>query len=121
MTDEEKKPYHDVMVASWRIFIKDRQPKRFSDGWWEEIIGDYDKLREPYKGNPMDDYVCHINQAFLDELERIQRRDRSQEVSTRILSKDKGGSQKELHCSAAVPEMGGSQKADEPLSAADWG
>ncbi len=74
MTDEEKKPYHTVMTAAWRVFTKARNAEQFTDEWWREIIEEYDKLREPYKGTPMDDYVCGINQVFLDEWELIQKR-----------------------------------------------
>lgn len=73
MTDEEKKPYHTIMVAAWRLFIKDRETEQFSDKWWEEIIGEYDNLREPYKGTIYDGYCCAVNQAFLDQWERIQK------------------------------------------------
>ena len=79
MTDEEKRPYHNIMVAAWRLFIKDREPEKFTDAWWKDVFKDYDKLRELYKKTIYDQYCCHVSQAFLDELERIQKRNKSQE------------------------------------------
>jgi hypothetical protein len=73
MTDEDKKPYHTIMTAAWRLFIKERKTEQFSDEWWKELIGDYDKLREPYRGTIYDDYCGDVNQAFLDQWERIQK------------------------------------------------
>ena len=121
MTDEEKKPYHTIMVSAWRLFTKERTPERFSYEWWEEISGDYDKLREPYKGTPLDLYVCHINQAFLDEYERLQKRERPERVSTPVLPQEEEYTQEELHFPAPVPEVGGSEESNQTLTASDWG
>lgn len=76
MTDEEKKPYHTIMVAAWRIFIKERQSRQFSDEWWKEIIKEYETLRAPYKGTIYDDYCGDVSQSFLDQYERMQKRDK---------------------------------------------
>lgn len=74
MTDEEKKPYHSIMVDAWRIFIKENPHKRYSDKWWTDIINEYENLRKPYIGTELDDFTCRISQVFLDEYEDLQRR-----------------------------------------------
>ena len=120
MTDGEKKPYHNIMTAAWRLFIAERESKQFSDEWWEEIIKDYDKLREPYKGTELDDYVCQINQAFLDELERKMKRGKQNRVSQKVLSGAQRENQRELQCTDPVPEMGRCEEDDVQLTASDW-
>ena len=110
MTDEEKKPYHTIMVSAWRLFIKERKLERYTDSWWEEVIADYDKLREPYKMTKYDLYCCHVSQAFLDELERIGKKDGPQKYI-----------QAELPLTKAVPELAGSKENTEQYSAEDWG
>lgn len=109
MTDEEKKPYHTIMVAAWRIFIKDRKTERFTGQWWEEIIADYDKLREPYKMTKYDLYCCHVSQAFLDELERMGKKYGAQKDI-----------QAELPLAKAVPELAGNKENTYQYSAKDW-
>jgi hypothetical protein len=121
MTDKEKAPYHKIMVDTWRLFIKDRIPQKFSNEWWEEIIKDYEELREPYKGDPLDDYVCHISQVFLDELERIMKRDRPKRLSKEVLPGTQGYPQAELQCSDSISKMGGSKEDNQTITAEDWG
>lgn len=121
MTDEEKKPYHTAMLASWRIFIKERKTERFSNEWWKEIIGEFNSLRESYVGTPLRDYVDYMNQAFLDEWERIQNRDRQKGISETVLPETEEYRQEELQFSDPVPKVDGSKEADEEFTSADWG
>ena len=121
MTDAEKKPYHDAMVASWRIFIKERKTEKFSDTWWQEIIGEYNTLSDSYKGSPLHGYVSYMNQVFLDEWERIKNRDRQKGISKTVLPETEEYRQEELQFSDPVPEVDGSKEADEEFTSADWG
>ena len=73
MTDEEKIPYHTIMTAAWRIFVKERKHERFSDAWWDEIIAEFDKLKAEYKNTIYENYCGYISQAFLDQWERLQK------------------------------------------------
>lgn len=116
MTDKEKTPYHKIMVDIWRIFIKERQHTRYSDKWWEEIIGDYRNLRKPYIGTKLDDYVCQLSQVFLDEYERGQKNERPNRVPETVLSETQGRDKEELQCSDSVCEVDGSEEIVEPFT-----
>lgn len=74
MTDEEKKVYHTVMVDTWRIFIKERQSERYSDAWWQEIIGEYDDYRAKYKSSSVEDFCAELSMAFLNQHERVYKK-----------------------------------------------
>lgn len=116
MTDEQKKPYHTIMVSAWRLFIKERAPKQFSQEWWNEIIGDYNKLREQYKNTQQFSYCDYISQSFLDEWERIQKRDRQDGVSEGVLLETQGYHQEELQFTDPVSAVGGSEEVVEPFT-----
>lgn len=117
MTHEEKAKYHEIMVASWRIFTKERPEELFSDPWWESIIGEFREMRKPYIGTLLDDYVCHISQVFLDEHERVYKRGRRQKrVSETILPGPEGFTQGELQFSDPVCEVGGFKEDIEPFA-----
>lgn len=116
MTDKEKAPYHKVMVDAWRIFIKERTHEKFSDPWWEEIIAEYERLREPYIHTLMDDYVCHISQVFLDEYERGQKRERPKRISKTVLPNSQGNDSKELQLPDTVCEMARCEEVIEPFT-----
>lgn len=116
MTDKEKAPYHKVMVDAWRIFIKERTHEKFSDPWWEEIIAEYERLREPYIHTLMDDYVCHISQVFLDEYERGQKREKQSGISKTILSSSQGRDTTEIQYSDNIPQVGGCEEVIEPFT-----
>lgn len=120
MTDEEKKPYHTAMLASWRIFIKERKTERFSNEWWKEIIGEFNSLRESYVGTSLRDYVDYMNQAFLDEWERIQKRDRQKGISETVLPEAQEYHQEELQFTDTVSEVAGREENSEAFTASDW-
>lgn len=115
MTDEEKKPYHTIMTAAWRLFGKERSAEKFSDAWWQEIISEYDDLRKPYKGTIYDDYCGDISQAFLEQWERIQKSDRQKRVFPSVLPEKQGYHQEELSFKNPVPKVGGSEEDTVPL------
>lgn len=121
MTDDVKKPYHDAMVSAWRIFIEERTSEQFSDEWWREIVGEYAHLMSSYHGTPLHDYVSYISQAFLDEWERIQKRDRQKGISETVLSEPQGYYQEELQFTDPVPEVDGSKENNKAFTASDWG
>lgn len=121
MTAEEKKVYHTIMVDTWRVFTKARTLEQFSDAWWQEIVGEYDELRKPYRGTLLDDYVCQLAQAFLDEHERVYKRGKQKGISETVLSKPQGYHQEELQLTNSVSEVGGDKESPETLSAEDWG
>ena len=77
MTHEEKAKYHEIMVATWRIFTKERLPEAYSDAWWEEIIGEYSVYKTQFKGTTLEDYCGELAMAFLNEHERCIKRERS--------------------------------------------
>ena len=116
MTDQEKTPYHRIMVDAWRIFIREREVPRFSDKWWEEIIKDYDELREPYKRTDLDDYVCDIAMLFLNEYERVNKHERQKRVSKELLSEDQRTTQTELQLSDNVCKVGRLEEVIEPFT-----
>lgn len=121
MTHEEKVVYHEIMKQAWIIFGKQRDCEEFGDKWWQEIIGEYDELRKPYKGTLLDDYVCQLAQAFLDEHERVYKRGKQKGISEAILSGSQGYHQEELQLSDTVSEVGGSEEDNVQIEAADWG
>ena len=121
MTDEQKKPYYTIMVDCWRLFMKDRQFETFNDLWWQEIIGDYEKLREPYKGTNLDDFVCQLSQCFLDEHERLQKNERQNRIPGKILSGTQGTDQGKVQQPDSVCEVERSKGSNESLKAEDWG
>lgn len=116
MTDKEKAPYHKIMVDSWRIFIKERLSDKYSDAWWEDIIGEFRKLREPYVGTRFDDYVCHISQVFLDEYERGQKRERQNRIPETVLSNTQERNPTEIQFSDSVSKVGGCEEIVEPFT-----
>ena len=116
MTDKEKTPYHKIMVDAWRIFIKERQHTRYSDKWWEEIIGDYRNLRKPYIGTKLDDYVCQLSQVFLDEYERGQKNERPNRVPETVLSETQERNPTEIQFSDSISKMGGCEEIVEPFT-----
>ena len=116
MTDKEKIPYHKIMVDTWRLFIKERTCEKFSDKWWEELIDEYRKLRTPYIGTELDDYVCWLSQVFLDEYERKHKIAKQKRISKTILSDPQKGTPKELQCSDSVCQMGGFEEVVEPFT-----
>ncbi len=73
MTDEEKKPYYDIMVETWRTFMKVRKAERFSDEWWDEIIAEYESQRKKWKETQYDDYYGDLAMAFLNQYERLRK------------------------------------------------
>lgn len=77
MTHEEKAKYHEIMVATWRIFTKERLSEAYSDTWWEEIIGEYNEYKENYKETTLEDYCGELAMAFLNEHERCIKRERT--------------------------------------------
>lgn len=121
MTDEQKKPYYTIMVDCWRSFMKDRQFETFNDLWWQEIIGDYEKLREPYKGTSLDDFVCQLSQCFLDEHERLQKNERQNRIPGKILSGTQGTDKGKIQHTDPDGEVERSKGSNESLKAEDWG
>ena len=121
MTNDIKKPYHDALVASWRVFIKDRKEEQFSEAWWKEIIGEYKALSDSYKDTPIHDYVSYMNQVFLDEYERVQKRVRQKGISEGVLPEAQGYHQEELQLTDSIPEVGGDKEDHEAFTASDWG
>ena len=121
MTDEEKTPYHVAMVSAWRIFIKERTIEKFSDKWWKEIIGEYNALRKSYLGNPLSEYVDYLSQTFLDEWERIQKRERQKGISETILPETQEYHQEELQFTDAVSSVAGREEANKSFTSSDWG
>ena len=73
MTDEEKKPYYDIMVETWRTFMKKRESERFSDEWWNEIINEYETQGKKWKGTPYEGYYGDLAMSFLDQYERLRK------------------------------------------------
>lgn len=73
MTDEEKKPYYDIMVETWRSFIKVRKAELFSDEWWQEIIDEYEAQGKKWKGTPYEDYYGDLTMSFLNQYERLKK------------------------------------------------
>ena len=116
MTDKEKTPYHKIMVDIWRIFIKERQHTRYSDKWWEEIIGEYRTLRHSYIGTTLDDYVCQLSQVFLDEYERGFKHEKQAGVSETVLPKPQGRTEEELQLPDNISSMGGCEEVVEPFT-----
>ena len=116
MTDEQKKPYYTIMVDCWRLFMKNRQFEAFNDLWWQEIIGDYEKLREPYKGTNLDDFVCQLSQCFLDEHERLQKNERQNRIPETILSNTQERNPTAIQFSDSVSKVGGCEEIVEPFT-----
>lgn len=74
MTDEEKLRYHPIIVDTWRLFIKQRKSKLYSDAWWEEIIKDYEDYCKGHKGTDLYDICSELTMVFLNEYERRGKR-----------------------------------------------
>ena len=121
MTDEQKKPYYNIMVDCWRVFMKDRSHETFSDEWWKEIIGEYDKLRGPIKGTAYDEFFCQLSQSFLDEHERLQKHERQNRISGKILSVTQGTNKGKIQHTDSDGEVERSKGSNESLKAEDWG
>ena len=76
MNEEQKKMYYTILVDLWRMFIKPRKLKAFTDVWWEEVINEYTSYTEKYRGTPMEDYCSELTITFLNEFERCNKRER---------------------------------------------
>ena len=116
MTSEEKAPYHTIMVDAWRIFTKERIHEKYSDAWWEELIGEYTELRNKHKQLKLDDYICQLSQVFLDEYERGQGDAKPKRVSQAVLPNPQGYDQEELQLSDPICEVGGLEEIVEPFT-----
>lgn len=77
MTDEEKKKYYTILVDLWRMFIKPREQKPFSDSWWEQVIKEYTTYCDNYKGTLLEDYCGELTIAFLNEFERCSKKEKT--------------------------------------------
>ena len=116
MTNEEKTPYHKIMVDAWRIFIKERKAELFSDEWWEEIINEYDVLREPYKNTELDSYLCSISMVFLDEYERKSKHARQKRISEELLSAQQEKVERTVQELQDTNKMDGFEEVVEPFT-----
>lgn len=121
MTDDVKKPYHDAMVSAWRIFIEERTAEQFSDEWWREIVGEYAHLMSSYHGTPLHDYVSYMSQAFLDEWERIQKRERQKGISETVLPETQRYHQEEIQFTETIPPVVRREESSKSFTSADWG
>lgn len=121
MTHETKVSYYKVMSELWLLFSKDRSQEQFSDEWWEEIIRDFERAVEKYSNTPLVDYAWQVTMAFLNEYERVYKRERQKRLSEEVLSGTQGDKETKISQPVSVPEVVGSEESSQVLTAEDWG
>lgn len=73
MQDSEKKIYYDIVTKCWSVFSKARFEPEFSDEWWEQLIDDFDLIRNEYKNTDYSELVNELTAEFLEQHERRQK------------------------------------------------
>lgn len=73
MQDSEKKIYHDIITKCWVAFSKGRPSAEFTDEWWEQVIADFDLIRQEYGMTDYKMLVDELAMSLQDEHERRQK------------------------------------------------